>query len=216
MNPDQQAQAAKRLAAALRDSSASTMVRLALADYQRMLAGTASTPTDDRLTRASHEIARLSGQVAELERRLREAPAPLVMHEKGKCPDCGAPMLKDSLRRGSRCRKCFTTNSKWAKKGLALAIAAVNADPDRPFSSAGCWDVVAAKVGESVRSTRDAANYRGMTVHPRERRELPCAGCGHLVTERTTQGRTAALLCGSCQARRYRGAPLPLEVRNEQ
>ena len=224
MNQDQQAQARKRLAAALRDNSASTMVKLALADYQRLLDGTATTATDDRLTRASHEIARLSGQVAELERRLRAAAvretalhernaatAPRVKHRVA-CPTCQEPMSPDSRARGSECMTCYKGSTKWGTKDLPGAVAKVNADPDRSFEKALCWVAVAEILGEPVRATQAAAKHRGLMVYPRPRRAVDCPGCGGQVIERYIRG--GLLLCGPCQARQYRSSPLPLEVAN--
>lgn len=210
--------AEKRLAAAMRDSSASTMVKLALADYQRLLASTQAAPVDDRLAVIKAENAKLHGKIDDLERRLRaaakretERTTAAPVKAKVAC-HCGRLMGADSRNRGSECRDCYRGNTKWGTKDLSAAVAQVNADPDRDFTNQGCWLAVAALVGEPVRATKDAAKHRGLTVHPRERRTVGCPGCGRQVVERLTQG--AVLLCGACQARQWRGALMPLEVPN--
>ena len=193
MNPDQQAQAAKRLASALRDSSTSTMVRLALADYQALVAAMA---VDHR-----PELARLRSEVARLEAALDKAKAAgrltRASHDRRvACPGCGAMMGISSAQRGSRCRACYLQGQDATTATYAAAVAQVNADPDRPLTVMACWDRVATIIGRHPAAVRTMAERCSLRVVPRQPRLVACH-CGRAVLERITK----AAVCRGCRKR---------------
>ena len=193
MTADQQAQATKRLALALRDNSASTLVRMALADYQALVAAMA---VDHR-----PEFARLRAEVARLEAALDRAKAAhkLTTNNRSRkvpCPGCGAPMARDSAQRGSRCRACYLQGQDATTATYAAAVATVNADQDRPLSVMACWDQVAAIIGRHPAAVRTMAERCSLRVVPRQPRLVACH-CGKPVLERITR----APVCRGCRLR---------------
>lgn len=192
MNQDQQAQARKRLALALRDNSASTLVRLALADYQALVAAMA---VDHR-----PELARLRAEVARLE-ALEKAKAvgrlTRASHDrKAACPGCGAMMGISSAQRGSKCRACYLQAQDESTAAYTAAVATVNANPDRPLTVMACWDLVAAIIGRHPAAVRTMAERCGLRVVPRQPRLVACH-CGRPVLERITK----AAVCRGCRKR---------------
>lgn len=170
MNADQQAQATKRLAAALRDGSGSTLVRLALADYAALMGQTAAA-TDaraaeslrSRLADADAEVARLKARVTKLAKT-----NDLNHHRMIPCKSCHEPMLARSARAGIGCRACFVKKSKLDHDELAAAVAAVNADPNRPSRVMDCWSAVGELVGKELEAARSMGGRSGLVVSPRK------------------------------------------------
>jgi hypothetical protein len=170
MTADQQAQATKRLAAALRDGSGSTLVRLALADYAALM-GQATAATDARvaeslrlrLADADAEVARLKARVTKLAKT-----NDLNHHRMIPCKSCHEPMLARSARAGIGCRACYVAKSKLEHAALAAAVAAVNADPNRPTRVMDCWAVVGEMVGKALEAARSMGGRSGLVVVPRK------------------------------------------------
>ena len=193
MNADQQAQATKRLALALRDNSASTLVRLALADYQTLVAAMA---VDHR-----PELARLRAEVARLEAVLDKAKAAgrltRASHDRRvACPGCGAMMGISSAQRGSKCRACYLQAQDKSTAAYTAAVATVNADPDRPLTVMACWGRVATIIGRHPAAVRTMAERCGLRVVPRQPRLVACH-CGRPVLERITK----SAVCRGCRKR---------------
>ena len=181
----------KRLAAAMRDTSASTMVKLALADYQRLLAEMA---VDHR-----PELARLRAEVARLETALDKAKAANRLDKanrarKASCPGCGVAMGMSSAQRGSKCRACYLQAQDESTAAYTAAVASVNADPDRPLNVMACWERVAAIIGRHPAAVRTMAERCGLRVVPRQPRMVACH-CGRPVLERITK----AAVCRACR-----------------
>ena len=181
----------KRLALALRDSSASALVRLALADYQRLLAEMA---VDHR-----PELDRLRSEVARLEAALDKAKAANRLTKvnrarKAACSGCGAMMGMSSAQRGSKCRACYLQAQDESTATYTAAVNAVNADPDRPLTVMACWERVAAIIGRHPAAVRTMAERCGLRVVPRQPRMATCH-CGRPVLERITK----APVCRACR-----------------
>lgn len=181
----------KRLALALRDSSASALVRLALADYQALVSATA---VDHR-----PELDRLRAEVARLEAALDKAKAANRLANanqarKASCHGCGGPMGMSSAQRGSRCMACYLQAQDESTAAYTAAVAAVNADPDRPLTVLACWDRVAAIIGRHPAAVRTMAERCGLRVVPRQPRMVTCH-CGRQVLERITK----AAVCRACR-----------------
>jgi hypothetical protein len=170
MTADQQAQATKRLAAALRDGSGSTLVRLALADYAALMGHTAAASDARaveslrlRLADALAEVARLKARVTKLAKT-----NDLNHHRMIPCKSCHEPMLARSARAGIGCRACYVRKSKLDHDELAAAVATVNADPNRPARVMDCWAAVGELVGKDLEAARSMGGRRGLVVSPRK------------------------------------------------
>lgn len=170
MNADQQAQAQKRLTAALRDGSGSTLVRLALADYAALI-GQTTAATDarvaeslrSRLADADAEVARLKARVTKLAKT-----NDLNHHRMIPCKSCHEPMLARSARAGIGCRACYVAKSKLEHAALAAAVEAVNSDPCRPTRVVDCWAAVGELVGKDLEAARSMGGRSGLVVSPRK------------------------------------------------
>lgn len=165
----------------------------ALADYAALVAAQA---VDHR-----PEVARLRAEVARLEAALDRAKAAHKLTtsnraRKVQCPGCGAPMSRDSAQRGSQCRACYLRGQDEITTTYTAAVAAVNADPDRPLSVMACWDRVAATIGRHPAAVRTMAERCGLRVVPRQPRLVACH-CGKAVLERITR----APVCRGCRAK---------------
>jgi hypothetical protein len=103
--------------------------------------------------------------------RLHEGPKPSSgKHPMCPCPTCGKPMRADRASLGSECRACYNTKNEARRTALAVAVARVNADPQRPHTVAGCLHAVAELAGIAPGSVRELMARCLLTVKPNERK----------------------------------------------
>jgi hypothetical protein len=91
-------------------------------------------------------------------------------HPKRPCPTCGELMRADKVAEGCECRACYNTKNEARRTALAVAVARVNADPQRPHTVAGCLHAVAELAGIAPGSVRELMARCLLTVKPNERK----------------------------------------------
>jgi hypothetical protein len=108
-------------------------------------------------------VARLKARVTKLAKT-----NDLNHHRMIPCKSCHEPMLARSARAGIGCRECYVAKSKLEHAALAAAVAAVNADPNRPTRVMDCWAAVGELVGKDLEAARSMGGRRGLVVSPRK------------------------------------------------